>query len=57
MAQIVELPAPDPQVSVVVTLLNEVATLDELYRRTRAAIEAAGYSFEMIFVDDGSTAP
>jgi undecaprenyl-phosphate 4-deoxy-4-formamido-L-arabinose transferase len=55
MAQIVELPAPDPQVSVVVTLLNEVATLDELYRRTRAALEEAGYSFELIFVDDGST--
>ncbi len=55
MAQIVELPAPDPQVSVVVTLLNEVATLDELYRRTRATLETAGYSFELIFVDDGST--
>jgi undecaprenyl-phosphate 4-deoxy-4-formamido-L-arabinose transferase len=55
MAQIVELPAPDPQVSVVVTLLNEVATLDELYRRTRAALEGTGYSFELIFVDDGSS--
>ena len=55
MAQIVELPAPDPHISVVVTLLNEAGTLDELYRRARATLEAAGYSFELIFVDDGST--
>jgi undecaprenyl-phosphate 4-deoxy-4-formamido-L-arabinose transferase len=55
MAQIVELPAPEPQVSVVVTVLNEAGTLDELYRRARATLEATGYSFELIFVDDGST--
>jgi len=40
---------------VVVTLLNEAGTLDELYRRARATLEAAGYTFELIFVDDGST--
>jgi undecaprenyl-phosphate 4-deoxy-4-formamido-L-arabinose transferase len=55
MAQIVELPVPAPQVSVVVTLLNEAGTLTELYRRARAALESAGYTFELIFVDDGST--
>ncbi|HEV8249042.1 MAG TPA: glycosyltransferase family 2 protein [Gaiellaceae bacterium] len=55
MAQIVELPVPAPQVSVVVTVLDEARTLAELYRRARAALEAAGYSFELIFVDDGST--
>ena len=38
----------------VVTLLNEAATLPELYRRTIAALEGAGLSFELVFVDDGS---
>ena len=55
MAQIVELPVPAPQVSVVVTVLDEAGTLAELYRRACAALEAAGFSFELIFVDDGST--
>ena len=55
MAQIAPLPVPAPHVSVVVTLLNEAATLAELYRRACAALEAAGYPFELIFVDDGST--
>jgi undecaprenyl-phosphate 4-deoxy-4-formamido-L-arabinose transferase len=55
MAQIVELPVPAPHVSVVVTVLDEAPTLAELYSRARAALEAAGYAFELIFVDDGST--
>jgi undecaprenyl-phosphate 4-deoxy-4-formamido-L-arabinose transferase len=57
MAQVVELSddAPAPQVSVVVTVLDEAGTLDELYRRARAALEEARLSFELIFVDDGST--
>jgi undecaprenyl-phosphate 4-deoxy-4-formamido-L-arabinose transferase len=55
MAQIVELPVPAPHVSVVVTVLDEAGTLAELYRRARATLEAAGFSFELIFVDDGST--
>jgi undecaprenyl-phosphate 4-deoxy-4-formamido-L-arabinose transferase len=55
MAQIVELPVPAPHVSVIVTVLDEAGTLAELYRRALAALEAAGFSFELIFVDDGST--
>ena len=47
--------APAPDVSVVVTLLNERSTLEELYRRTVGALEASGRSFELVFVDDGST--
>jgi undecaprenyl-phosphate 4-deoxy-4-formamido-L-arabinose transferase len=43
-----------PEVSVVITLLNEAATLDELYRRTTAALEALGRPYELVFVDDGS---
>jgi undecaprenyl-phosphate 4-deoxy-4-formamido-L-arabinose transferase len=45
--------AGDPSLSVVVTLLNEAGSIDELYRRTVAALERR--SFEVIFVDDGST--
>jgi undecaprenyl-phosphate 4-deoxy-4-formamido-L-arabinose transferase len=42
-----------PELSVVVTVLNEEATVDELYRRTAAALD--GKPFEIVFVDDGST--
>src|SRR5436189_1810041 len=48
-----ELAAPD--VSVVVTVFNEAACIEELYRRTLAAVEAGPRTFELIFVDDGST--
>jgi undecaprenyl-phosphate 4-deoxy-4-formamido-L-arabinose transferase len=46
---------PAPELSVVVTLLDEAATLDELYRRTVAALDALGRPFELVFVDDGSS--
>jgi undecaprenyl-phosphate 4-deoxy-4-formamido-L-arabinose transferase len=52
MAQLQPVALPAPDLSVVVTVLNEEATLDELYRRTVAALE--GRAFELIFVDDGS---
>jgi len=42
-----------PEVSVVVTVLNEERTVEELYRRTVAAMN--GRPFELVFVDDGST--
>jgi undecaprenyl-phosphate 4-deoxy-4-formamido-L-arabinose transferase len=48
-----ELPAPD--VSVVVTVYNEAACIEELYRRTTAALETGPRSYELVFVDDGST--
>jgi undecaprenyl-phosphate 4-deoxy-4-formamido-L-arabinose transferase len=47
--------APGPAVSVVVPVLNEEPRLEELYRRTTAALEQSGQTFEVIFVDDGST--
>jgi undecaprenyl-phosphate 4-deoxy-4-formamido-L-arabinose transferase len=40
-------------VSVVVTLLNEETSVDELHRRIAAALDGADW--EAIFVDDGST--
>src|SRR5512133_2528767 len=48
-----ELPAPD--VSIVVTVFNEAGCVEELYRRTLAALEPGPRTFELIFVDDGST--
>src|SRR3989454_5752976 len=48
-----DVPAPD--VSVVVTLLNEAGSMDELYRRAVAVLDPGPRSFELIFVDDGST--
>jgi undecaprenyl-phosphate 4-deoxy-4-formamido-L-arabinose transferase len=59
MAQQPLAPVPDvvpgPELSVVVTLYNEAASLDELYRRTVGALEPLDRPFELIFVDDGST--
>src|SRR3989475_3284613 len=46
--------APAVELSVVVTLYDEAENVEEVYRRTAAALE--GRSFELIFVDDGSTA-
>jgi undecaprenyl-phosphate 4-deoxy-4-formamido-L-arabinose transferase len=42
-----------PELSVVVTLYDEAENVEEVYRRTAAALEDR--SFELIFVDDGST--
>jgi len=59
MAQAPLLPVPDelpgPDLSIVVTLFNEAASLDELYRRAVATLDALDRPFELIFVDDGST--
>ena len=43
-----------PQISVVVPLLNEQDNLVQLYQETTEALEGK-FSFECIFVDDGST--
>ena len=51
-ADIHPLPQPAPDLSVVVTLYDEEATVEELHRRVAAALE--GRSFELLFVDDGS---
>lgn len=47
--------AATPQVSVVVPFLNEEATVEELVRRLRAVLDARQLSYELIFIDDGST--
>ena len=50
-----EEPDGAPEISVIVTLLDELATVEELYRRTVATLDALGRPYELIFVDDGST--
>jgi glycosyltransferase involved in cell wall biosynthesis len=42
-------------ISVVVPLFNEAATLGPLYDEVRTALEPTGTSWEIVFVDDGST--
>jgi undecaprenyl-phosphate 4-deoxy-4-formamido-L-arabinose transferase len=43
-----------PQVSVVIALLDEAGTVEELVGRIRAALQQAALSFEIICIDDGS---
>src|SRR5258705_12163824 len=47
-----DLPAPD--VSIVVTLFNEAASVEELYRRTLEALDPGPRTVELSFVDDRS---
>src|SRR3989442_13801118 len=46
---------PPPDVSIVVTVFNEAASVEGVYRRTIAALDSGPRTFELIFVDDGST--
>lgn len=41
--------------SLVIPLYNEAPALEELYRQTREGLERLGQSWEILFVDDGST--
>ena len=42
-------------ISVVVPLFNEEESLPELYAWIERVMQANGFSFEVIFVNDGST--
>lgn len=42
-------------ISVIVPLLNERESLPELAERVRKVMEREGYSYELVFVDDGSS--
>ncbi len=44
-----------PYVSIIVPLLNEEESLRELHEKIAATLRDAGKSYEIIFVDDGST--
>lgn len=45
---------PAPTLSVVIPIFNEEETLEALYARVSAALEATGETFEVILVNDGS---
>jgi undecaprenyl-phosphate 4-deoxy-4-formamido-L-arabinose transferase len=45
---------PLPEVSLVIPVFNEEATLEEVVRRATATLEERGKPFEVIVVDDGS---
>ena len=45
---------PPPQVSIVVPLFNEEGNLQLLYEAIRDAMRASGFTWEVVFVDDGS---
>jgi undecaprenyl-phosphate 4-deoxy-4-formamido-L-arabinose transferase len=44
-----------PEISLVVPIYNEEATIEEVYRQAVAALESIGRPYEIIVVDDGST--
>ena len=47
--------ASPPEFSVIITCYYEEASIDEFHARLTAAMEGTGRSFEIIFVNDGST--
>jgi dolichol-phosphate mannosyltransferase len=54
-ASVVSPAARRRMLSVVVPLLNEETTLEELYRQLEGALAATAFEWEVVFVDDGST--
>ncbi|MFK7987762.1 MAG: glycosyltransferase family 2 protein [Sandaracinaceae bacterium] len=44
-----------PAISVVIPFLNEEGTLDELYQRVTEVMAEVGQTYEILFIDDGST--
>ena len=48
-------PSGTPDVSIVVTIYNEADTVEELAKRLRTALESFDRSWEVVFVDDGSS--
>jgi glycosyltransferase involved in cell wall biosynthesis len=49
------LAAGEPHISVVVPFYNERPIVEELYRRIHRVMDRRGDSYEMIFINDGST--
>jgi undecaprenyl-phosphate 4-deoxy-4-formamido-L-arabinose transferase len=47
--------APGPDLTILVPVYNEAETVGELYRRTAAALDDGPRTYELVFVDDGST--
>ena len=47
-------PKPTVDISIVVPAYNEEASLEALYANVRSILEATGFSWELVFVNDGS---
>ncbi len=46
---------PEVDITVVLPVFNEVGHLEQEVKRTRAALDASDYTYEIIAIDDGST--
>src|SRR5262249_3606024 len=46
---------PRPELSLVVPVFNEISVLPEFYQRASAALNSCCKTYEIIFVDDGSS--
>ena len=55
LEQMIAAAAGKPDISVVVTIYNEVETLADLALRLRTSLDAFGRPWEVVFVDDGSS--
>ncbi len=47
-------PEPAPEITVLVPVLDEAGTVEELASRIATTLDGAGRTFEIVFVDDGS---
>ncbi|MEM6796973.1 MAG: glycosyltransferase family 2 protein, partial [Acidobacteriota bacterium] len=56
-AQDAAVPEASLDISVLVPVLNEADSVDELVRRVSSVLEEEKRSFEIVFIDDGSTDP
>ena len=48
-------PSPDPEFSAIITCYYEERSIEEFHARLSAAMESLGRTYEIIFVNDGST--
>ncbi len=47
--------APSLKISIVVPFYNEEENVEEMHRRLKATLDPTGETYELIFIDDGST--
>lgn len=55
VSTLAEMPRPVLDISIVIPVLDEQDSIRELYEQVTAALVQVGQSYEIIFVDDGST--
>jgi glycosyltransferase involved in cell wall biosynthesis len=47
--------ATNPKISIIVPFYNEEANVEEMYARLKEVLDRTGRTYELIFIDDGST--